>query len=82
MSKTRASGPSEPGGERRSRRVCPRCGSRDSVRIVFGYPSPELFEEARQGKVALGGCLIDVDNPTRECRACEHRWTAAGDSPY
>jgi hypothetical protein len=46
------------------------------VRIVYGYPSEELREEAERGEVALGGCCVTGDDPTHLCRACEHRWRA------
>ena len=36
---------------------CPECGSLDVVPILYGEPGPELIEEERQGKIALGGCF-------------------------
>jgi hypothetical protein len=64
---------------RGSRRTCPRCGSPRSVRIVYGYPAPELLEQARGGGVSLGGCVLTGDDPTRQCRACAHRWSPERD---
>ncbi len=46
---------------------CPRCG-RPSVPIAYGYPSTELMEAAERGAVALGGCVIEDDQPTHQCR--------------
>lgn len=45
--------------------VCPRCGSLDTVPIVYGYPMAEAEAEARAGKIALGGCIVMPDQPTR-----------------
>jgi hypothetical protein len=53
---------------------CPRCGSQHVVRIVYGYPSREMFEEAREGRIALGGCFLSPDSPDYTCDACGHEW--------
>ena len=53
---------------------CPKCGSKNSVKIVYGMPSYELFQEAEVGKVKLGGCVIIEDNPEYFCKDCEHEW--------
>jgi hypothetical protein len=42
---------------------CPRCGSQHVVKIVYGYPSREMFEDAREGRIALGGCTVWADSP-------------------
>lgn len=55
---------------RRRGRPCPRCGSRDTIPIVFGYPGPELIAAAQQGEVVLGGCCITGDDPAWRCRSC------------
>ena len=39
---------------------CAFCGTTASRTVVYGYPSPELLEEARRGEVILGGCVIDA----------------------
>ena len=53
---------------------CPKCGSKKSVKIIYGMPSYELFELAEVGKVKLGGCVIIEDNPEYLCKDCEHEW--------
>ncbi|MDA8226311.1 MAG: hypothetical protein M0T74_01135 [Desulfitobacterium hafniense] len=53
---------------------CPKCGSTNSVHIVYGMPSNELYQEAQVGKVKLGGCLLDPSNPEYVCKDCEHEW--------
>lgn len=51
---------------------CPKCGS--AVGILYGLPSKGALEEARQGKIALGGCIVEDDRPLRHRPDCEHRW--------
>ena len=41
---------------KRSRRSA-ACGSRRVVRIVYGYPSPDLMQDAESGKGRLGRLL-------------------------
>ena len=55
-------------------RQCPKCGSKNAVKIVYGMPSYDLFEAAQAGKVKLGGCVITEDNPDYCCKNCEHEW--------
>lgn len=53
---------------------CPRCGSKNSVKIIYGMPSYELFQEAEVGKVKLGGCCITEGASEYFCKDCEHEW--------
>jgi hypothetical protein len=53
---------------------CPKCQSEDVARILFGYPSPEMFEGADRGDIVLGGCCVEVDDPDWHCKDCEHEW--------
>ena len=53
---------------------CPECQSKDTMPVVYGFPSPEIFEAAERGDVAIGGCVIQPHNPRWACPACEHRW--------
>jgi hypothetical protein len=53
---------------------CSSCGSKNSAKIVYGMPSYELYEEAEQGKVALGGCCIMEDAPQYFCKDCNYKW--------
>lgn len=55
---------------------CPRCGG-EALEIVYGYPGPDLFEASERGDVVLGGCIIEVDQPTASCTVCHHAWAAA-----
>ena len=53
---------------------CPSCGSTDIVRIAYGYPGPEMVEEAEKGTIVLGGCVISEDNPYSQCKSCGTQW--------
>jgi hypothetical protein len=51
--------------------TCPRCGSvAPLLPIAYGYPSLEMFEAARRGEIALGGCVVRGEDPTHRCTAC------------
>lgn len=52
-----------------SYKQCPNCGSKDTSKIIYGYPSHEIFIEAEAGKVKLGDCCILEINPTEKA-AC------------
>ena len=57
-----------------ARAACARCGSARVVPLVFGYPTVEMERDAARGLLALGGCLVDVDEddcvPAHRCIAC------------
>lgn len=55
-------------------RKCPDCGTK-LLPIVYGMPGPELFDDAEQGKVMLGGCCVSFNDPTRGCPACGWEFT-------
>ena len=55
-------------------RWCPKCGSKNSVKIVYGMPNYELFLEAEAGKLKLGGCVISMGDPEYFCKDCGHEW--------
>jgi hypothetical protein len=51
--------------------VCLRCRAEiEPVPILYGYPTPEAFEEAEAGRIRLGGCMIGAESPEFECPAC------------
>lgn len=39
-------------------KICPNCGSRNVVKIVYGYPPYEMFLKEERGEIKLGGCCI------------------------
>ena len=49
---------------------CPRCKSENIVKIIYGYPSKETMKKFEEGKIELGGCVVDKSNFTRHCRDC------------
>jgi hypothetical protein len=54
--------------------VCPLCGSRRIIPVIHEFPSPELEEEARKGKVALGGSMDWEGQPEWHCKKCDCEW--------
>jgi len=42
---------------------CPKCGRMAGVRIIYGYPDPELCEAEKRGEVKLGGCCVTGVSP-------------------
>ncbi len=53
---------------------CTKCGSKNSIRIIYGLPGYELFKEADAGKVKLGGCIMDGGTPEYYCKDCGNEW--------
>ena len=54
------------------RRICPRCGSRNTAAILWGMPAmtPELQEKLAKKEIVLGGCCITTSDPTHHCNKC------------
>ena len=50
---------------------CPVCGTTDPIEILYGYPSAEMMDAASEGLIALGGCIVDPENPAYRCRNSE-----------
>lgn len=63
---------------------CPYCGSTDTARILYGMPAmdDEMARKIEAGKIALGGCIINVDengtaiSPDRKCNMCGKEFTS------
>ena len=53
---------------------CIRCGSKNVLNIVYGYPSHELGLDAQAGKIVLGGCEVGEDLPEYHCKDCQQEW--------
>jgi hypothetical protein len=51
--------------------VCPQCGERAGVPILYGMPTPDVFDDP---DVALGGCVVGPDPDNRSCQSCGHTW--------
>ena len=67
---------------------CPRCGSIDTARYIYGYPafSEEMEKKLKEGKWALGGCCmngVEINGqyvetmPTRCCNNCKKDFGSA-----
>ena len=56
---------------------CPSCNETTGVDIVYGMPGLELFEQAERGEIALGGCVIEENQPFYRCLACGFEWDKA-----
>ena len=40
---------------------CPKCNNNDEVvRILYGMPTEFARQEAKAGKIHLGGCCVDI----------------------
>ena len=57
-----------------SKYICPTCHEKAGVNIVYGMPSIEMAEQAERGEIALGGCVLDANEPERHCNACGAEW--------
>lgn len=56
--------------------ICPNCGSQNTIEFVYGLPTYELFLEAEEGKVKLGGCQpFSEDSPEFHCNSCQFEWS-------
>ena len=53
---------------------CPKCGSDNIIKIVYGKPGPKLIEQSEQGKVKLGGCCISSNSPHWFCKQCNKKF--------
>jgi hypothetical protein len=50
---------------------CAKCGRSFRKEVVYGYPGPELLEQAGRGEVVLGGCGIGDPIDPWWCDDCE-----------
>ncbi len=41
---------------------------------MYGYPGPGAVQDSEEGKVHLGGCIVDINNPKWHCKDCERDW--------
>lgn len=55
-------------------RQCPDCGSKNTVKIVYGNPSRAVFAKAEAGLIRLGEGCADPDSPEFFCSDCEYEW--------
>lgn len=53
---------------------CPKCGSKNTIKILYGMPTKEVFQKAEAGEIKLGGCRKIVGGPEYYCKDCESEW--------
>lgn len=51
--------------------TCPSCGDSNMAPIIYGLPTAEMIDLARQDMVALGGTSLSMDNPSHYCYSCD-----------
>jgi ribosomal protein S14 len=61
-----------------SKHRCPFCGSGDVLPILYGLPGLEMAKDAEEGKIVIGGCIVDPEYPTSRCKKCGHEWGKLG----
>ena len=51
---------------------CPYCGSNSIAKIQYGLPnfSESLQNDIDEGKITLGGCCEEIDDPDKHCNSC------------
>ena len=52
--------------------ICPLCSQATMVPIIYGYPTPELIEDARMDILVLGG--PDLKPYTHFCHLCQETY--------
>ena len=66
-------------GRRAARVACPRCGARETLPMMWGYPIVPVGDAAERGEVRLGGCMIfEEPEPDFSCGRCGLEWHRAG----
>lgn len=53
---------------------CPSCSQNTGIEIVYGMPSEGLARQAELGEIALGGCVIEPNQPNYRCASCGFEW--------
>jgi len=54
--------------------ICPKCGSKNVVKILYGFPTAEAGKQERKGKIKLGGGCIGDHDPSHYCKDCQHKF--------
>ena len=49
--------------------TCQRCNT-GMLPVMYGFPGPEMADDAMQGKIILGGCCVTENDPRWQCPAC------------
>ena len=55
------------------KKECPKCSSKENVvPIRYGMPGPKMQQDYYEGKIKLGGCCIEENDPKWYCNKCEY----------
>ncbi len=54
--------------------ICLTCNKNTGVDIVYGEPSIEIARQVELGEIALGGCVIEPNQPNYRCMSCGFEW--------
>ncbi|HWP98422.1 MAG TPA: hypothetical protein VN426_16390 [Syntrophomonadaceae bacterium] len=54
-------------------KVCPHCGQKALVPIVYGQPKWEIFKDQEAGKSMFGGCMLKQNSKRWGCKECGAR---------
>ena len=58
---------------------CPQCLKSESIiPILYGMPTHKLMKEVHEGKLYIGGCALDDNEPTHYCTACNIKFDKSG----
>jgi hypothetical protein len=52
--------------------ICPICNSESLVPIIYGLPTNELIEQAKQDRIVLGGTMYK--EYTHYCQECQETY--------
>ena len=58
---------------------CPHCNGKNTTKLIWGYPSPELIKNKNRKDFELRGCVIDSSSKAWKCNDCSYEW---GDVVY
>jgi rubredoxin len=54
--------------------ACPSCTATNPLEILYGLPSNEMQLAESTGTIALGGSIVNGDDPAYRCRDCGHEF--------
>jgi len=55
--------------------ACPKCMKSDQVvKIIYGLPDWELYQNANLEEIQIGGCFVHPDNPKYECHSAKRNF--------
>ena len=58
--------------------ICPKCNSKNTIPIIYTWPTATHGEEAKKGNLILGGCLVSTSDKggeiDRHCKDCGYEW--------